>query len=156
MPPGRVDDVSNVGAIEPFPAYNEQFGSQQLLRCENLGFDADDCRRSCASNPGIGDDEGSIAHSGNKIHEEIVAMSFGEPDWIADLTSKAMLLQVVQRHRCRFRGEKNIQVFGGTADSGVLLQRESARNDMRNLMLLEKAQYVLIKTFLVRMELRLR
>jgi hypothetical protein len=148
--------MSNISAIEPLPTHYEQLGGQQLFWGEDSGWQAQDYCRSRTSNPRIGHGESGIAHPSDEIHEVVVPVRFAKPDRIADLTPEAMSAQKLQRAGRRFRREEDIQVLGGPVDSGVLLQGEGAGNRVWDPMVAEEPQNVLIKTLLIRVEVRLR
>ena len=65
-----------------------------------------------------------VAHPGDQVDKVSVAMSFGQPDWIAYFGFKALLLQMPERFGYDFAGEEQVEIFGVAPDAGVLLQRE--------------------------------
>jgi hypothetical protein len=88
-----------------------------------------------ALDPGVFHHNHGIAHPGNQVNKEIVAVSFEEPYRIANFTVKAFGLQKLQSFGCVLRGQKKIEIFRVARDSGVLTERERTRNCERHLLL---------------------
>ena len=134
---GGVDDMSDVSAIKTLAPGDEEFGSQELLRCEQPRRHAEDrCRvrmldpRSIYGNCGV-------AHAGNQVYKIPVTMRFCQPHRITYLTLETMCRQATERGSDIFGRKEDIEILGFAEDSGMLLQRQCATNCDRNFLFLE-------------------
>ena len=73
-----------------------------------------------------------IAHAGNQIDEETVAVRLVQPHRIFHLAAEALSGETAQGSRHVVGGKEEIQVFGGAPDSRMSLQRERTRDNIRD------------------------
>src|SRR5215467_3429370 len=118
---GAVNNVSDIAAVKSLSPGHEQLRRQQVFRSKDFALDAGNACRLCTIEPAVVDDDHSIAHAGDQIHEILTTKSFGEPDRVGGLAAKILLFEVLERRRHIFRLEEKIEVLGKPPDSRVFL-----------------------------------
>ena len=122
--------MGDVSAIKSLSTGDEELRSKKLLWSKHASRNIDDQGRMSQFDPRRINCNHRVAHAGDQVHKELISMSFGQPDRIANLTFESMLTQMPERLRHVFGAQKDVEIFRVAADSGVLLQRKRASHSV--------------------------
>src|SRR5437762_3693003 len=99
-----INNVGDVSAIKSLSPGDEELRSKKLLWSKHPSRNIDDQRRMSQFDPRRINCNHRVAHAGDQVHKELISMSFGQPDRIANLTFESMLDRKSTRlnssHRC--------------------------------------------------------
>ena len=104
---------------------------------------------------------GQAAGSASDIVARLVAQFLSEklgqqflvevrPGAAGNIATEAVVNQSLKGAPDIFRGQENVQIFRVASDSGMLLERERARNDIGHLGVIQYSQHLAKKLFLFR------
>src|SRR5437660_11294671 len=94
-------------------------------------------------NPRVFHYDRCIAHAGDEVDEEFVAMSLAQPDRITDFTIESLTSQAGERRDQFIGGQEYVEVFSVAANAGMFPQGESAGHSQTDVALLQKRQHLL-------------
>src|SRR6185437_12467377 len=104
--PRSINDVADIGAIKTLASCDEDLGGNQLFRSQNTHGQSEDVRAAGPANPGVVNAHHPVAHAGDQVYKEPVAVSFGQPDWVQHFSLKMVVLQHFKRAAYLLGGKK--------------------------------------------------
>ena len=149
---GGVNDVRDVCPVEALTTCDEKLRRDQLFGGQCLCRNSENFGERGTIDPRLVDTDNCVAHPGNQIHEIVPAAHFGQPDRIADLAMKTVLLEKLNRARHVLRGEEDIEILSVTPDAGMLVKRKGARDHIWDVASIQQFQHLAKQRLLLRRE----
>src|SRR5205814_4289872 len=105
--------------VKAFAARDEQLRCNQLFSGQHAAADVHDHFDPTALDPRIVNRDHAVAHAGDQVDVEIVAMGLGQPHRIANLALKSCRVQFTKRALYVLWSDEDVEILGVAPDAGV-------------------------------------
>jgi hypothetical protein len=118
--------VRDVSTIEALAARDKEFGGDHLFGGKNLATNAEGFVFPGAIDPRPLDCKGGVANASYEVDKIVAAASLGQPDGILDIGFETFLHEDLEGPRHGVWRRDQIEILGGSPDTGVVMEREAS------------------------------